>query len=177
MARAMKKAGCWMIAPGVESGSQEVLDNIKKGITLDQTRRTLSMIHEEGIEIWAYFVFGFPGETINNINRTIRFAKELPVDIAHFGIGSPYPGTAFYKMCKQHGWLKSEKWEDYDQSYSAIVEYPHLSSEEISKALKKAYLSFYLRPKPMKKIIREVFSNPDNLRTVLAIVKGLLTSA
>ena len=174
MTQAMKKAGCWMIAPGVESGAQEILDNIKKGITVTQIRDTLHMLHEEGLEIWAYFVFGFPGETKETLKQSIRFAKELPIDIAHFGIGTPYPGTEFYRMCEEHGWLKSRKWEDYDQNYSAIVEYPNLSSEEIAEALRKAYISFYFRPKQIKKITKELFSSWENMKAIANIARGLL---
>jgi radical SAM superfamily enzyme YgiQ (UPF0313 family) len=174
IARAMKGAGCWMIAPGIESGSQEILNNIKKGVTLDQIRETINMLHEEGLEIWAYFVFGFPGETKETIKQSIRFSKELPIDIAHFGIGAPYPGTEFYNMCKKNGWLKSEKWEDFDQNYSAIVEYPNLISNEISSALRKAYISFYLRPRQMKKIMEEFAYSFSNMKMVLNIAKGLL---
>lgn len=177
MARAMKKAGCWMIAPGIESGSQEILDNIKKKITIEQIRKTVKMLHEEGLEIWAYFVFGFPGETEETIKQTISFVKELPIDIAHFGIGAPYPGTEFYRICKENEWLKAEKWEDYDQNYSAIVEYPHLSSKEISGALRKAYIGFYFRPRLMIKVARELFSDWENMKTVFNIIKGLLTPA
>lgn len=174
IAVAMKKAGCWMIAPGVESGAQEVLDAILKGTKVQEIRDTVNMLHEVGIEVWAYMVFGFPGETRETIKQSIAFSKELPFDIVHFGVGAPYPGTPFYNQAKENGWLTSETWEDFDQNYSCIVEYPDLKASEIARAVKRAYLSFYCRPKPIWKITKEMFGSLRNIKAVLGIVRGLL---
>jgi len=156
----MKKAGCWMIAPGIESGSQEVLDNIQKGITLQQIREKITMIHRNGIEVWGYFVFGLPGDTIRTMDAGIRLARELPLDLANFAVAAPYPGTPFYRMAREKGWLVSENWEDYDQNYSAIVDYGTLTPEQIIAAIKKANFSFFARPKPILRIMRSIFRDP-----------------
>jgi len=142
----MKRAGCWMIAFGIETGCQEILDNVKKGATVEQAVSAVKMAKRVGMAVWGYFVFGFPGETAETANKTIQFAKGLPIDIAYFGIGTPYPGTEFYQQAKDNDWLESESWEDFDQSYSAIVNYEKISAIDIKRIVKKAYLEWYLRP-------------------------------
>lgn len=160
MAGWMKRAGCWMIAPGIESGSQEVLDHARKGITLDQIRSTVRMIHEAGIEVWGYFVFGLPGDTSETMQAGIRLAKELPLDMANFAVAIPYPGTEFYDMAKRNGWLVSDNWEDFDQNYSAIVDYGSLKPRQIMRAIRRGNLEFFARPRPVLRILRAGLDDP-----------------
>jgi len=147
----MKRAGCWMIAYGFESGSQEVLDNVKKGITIQQIKGAARWTKDAGIKSWGYFIIGLPGETKETIEATIKLSKELPLYNANFAVGAPYPGTDFYKLVSENGWLLSDSWEDFDQNYSAIVSYDTLSSDEIIAGIRKAYRAWYLRPKQLLK--------------------------
>ena len=161
MLRWMKLAGCWMIAYGFESGSQEVLDAVKKDLTIQQIKNAARWTHEAGIKNWGYFVIGLPGETKESIKETIRLAKELPLYGVNFSVGTPYPGTEFYKQASEQGWLTSTDWVDYDQNYSAVVSYDNLSSDEIIEGVRKAYKAWYLRPRQLINYILAVRSIRD----------------
>ena len=151
-----KRAGCWQIAFGLESGSQEVLDKAKKGITVEQIERAINLTDRFGIKAWGYFIIGLPGETPETIRATIDLAKRLPLNLALFHVAVPYPGTEFNDMARENGWLLSDRWEDLDMNYSAIVEYPQLSAAEIDKAAKRAFFEWYLRPGPVARLLGSV---------------------
>lgn len=144
----MKKAGCWMIAYGIETGNDKILKNVKKGgnATVSQARKALMWTKKAGIKIWAYFIIGLPGENENTINETIKLAKSIPAEVVNFAVGAPYPGTELYTQGKNYGWLESESWEDFDQNYSAILSYPDFSSDDTIKSIRRAYMEWYLRP-------------------------------
>lgn len=166
MAQWMKKAGCWMIALGLESGSNKILQLCNKKTTLTQGKKAVKIITNAGIKVYGYFIIGLPGETKKTIRRTIDFAKSLPITFAIFHIASPYPGTKFYEIAKERGWLTSEKWEDADQGNSSPVDYPQLSGKEIIQGIKRAYKEFYLRPKAIWRILYSVKNIKDLNRLV-----------
>jgi radical SAM superfamily enzyme YgiQ (UPF0313 family) len=168
----MKKAGCWMIAPGFESASQEILNNVKKRSTVEQNVKAAHMIHDAGIEVWGYFMFGNPGETKATIDATIAMAKSLPLEIANFSVASPYPGTEFFSQAVENNWLVADaNWEDFDQNYSPVVDYGHLRPNEIYDALKRANREFFLRPKQLKRILKE-FRDLDSALYLAGIAGG-----
>lgn len=152
----LRKAGCWMIAYGIESGSQKVLDMCKKEITLKQSIDAVNWTWQAGIKVYGYFIIGLPGETKETIKETINFAKSLPITFAIFHTAAPYPGTEFYKTALEKGWLTNPKWEKIDQGREPAVSFPQLSSEEIIKGIKKAYLSFYFRPKVIINLLKQI---------------------
>jgi anaerobic magnesium-protoporphyrin IX monomethyl ester cyclase len=166
----MKKAGCWMIAVGIESGDNQVLKNIKKQITVEQAEAVVRLIDAKGIEPWGYFVLGLPGDTVETMNKTINFALKLPLHMAKFDIAAPYPGTEFYRYAKEKGYLKIESYEDFDQNASAVVEYPHLSREQIKQAARRATRRFYLQPRVFLKVLKEV-KNWTTFKTMVLIVR------
>ena len=157
MAQYMKWAGCFMIAPGIESGNNRVLKTIRKEVDVDTIRDKVEMIAREGIEVWGYFIIGLPGEDKHTIEDTIRLSLQLPLTIAHFGIATPYFGTDFYKLCVRKGWLKPMvHWEDFDQNTKVMVKYPNLSARQIRGAVRKAYWKFYSRPKTLWMVARKL---------------------
>ncbi len=166
----MKRAGCWMIAYGIESGSDIILRNAKKGgeATVEKASRTVKMTKKAGIQVWGYFIIGLPGETWETIDQTIRLSKSLPLDFVNFAVGAPYPGTEFYEMALENGWLESLQWEDFDQNYSAIVSYPELTSDDVIKAIRKAYKAWVLRPSGLFAYLKG-FNSIENMKTLLAI--------
>ncbi len=168
--RKMRQAGCWMIAIGIESGDDQILKNIKKSSNVKIVAETVKDIAATGIEVWGYFVIGFPGESRESIRKTIDFAKSLPVSIAKFDIGAPYPGTEFHAQVKQQGFLKVKEFEEYDQNASAVVDYPDLSSAEIKAGARRATLEFYLRPKQILRILREA-TTPRSFLAIALIVR------
>lgn len=161
MARKMKQAGCWLIAFGIESGSQKVLDNVKKDAHVETARQTIEMCHRLGIRTWGYFILGLPGETHQTIRETIDFAKSLPLDIALFHIAMPYAGTEFYFQAIANGWLNTSDWTHFDMNDSVVVQYPDLSARDILQATKQAYREFYLRPIQVWRLARMMLGAGD----------------
>jgi len=154
----MRKAGCWGIHFGVESGSQRLLDLIEKDITIEQVKKVFRWTREVGIETKAFFMLGLPTETYEDSIRTIEFAKELDPDWVQFTITIPYPGTKLYDIAKANGTLKSLNWEDYQTwagwSDKDLVYVPEgRSGKELKYLQKKAMRSFYLRPKVAFRLI------------------------
>ncbi|MEX0778039.1 MAG: radical SAM protein [Phycisphaeraceae bacterium] len=142
----MKKAGCWLVAMGIESGSQKVLDNVKKDAKVETAATTVKMLNKLGIKTWGYFIIGLPGENKKTVRETINFAKSIPLDIALFHVAMPYAGTEFYFQSVANGWLNTNDWKHFDMNDSSVVGYDDFTSEEILKATKQAFREFYFRP-------------------------------
>lgn len=152
----MARSGCWMIAWGIESGTQEILQRVRKGIQIEQVVQALRWAKAAGIRNYGYFIIGLPGETYETIDRTIAFAKSLPLDFALFHIAVPYPGTPLWFEALEQGWLRVKRWEDFDMYNSGVLEYPHLSAAELQKAAQRAAREWALRPGPMWTFIKEM---------------------
>jgi len=170
MLKTMKKAGCWMIAYGIETASDAILKNVKKGgnATIDQARKAVAWTKEADIKVWAYFVMGLPGENERTVKETIRFSKSIPADIVNFAVGTPYPGTALYDEAREKGWLVSDYWEDFDQNYSAILSYPDFTADDIMKSIQQAYKAWYLRPRGIWTFLNGI-RNWSDARTLFKI--------
>ncbi|MGK5090444.1 radical SAM protein [Deltaproteobacteria bacterium TL4] len=148
--RLMKKAGCEKIAMGLESGSQDVLKAMNKRLDLAKSAEAVRRIKQAGIKVGASFVLGHVGETPETLKETIKLAKRCNPDTVAFFQASPYPGTEFYRMVKEAGYLrKNLKWEDYAIVSNKIstVDLPGLPAEEIHRWVIRAYRSFYLSPR------------------------------
>ena len=161
IARKMKQAGCWLIAFGVESGSQKVLDNVNKDAKVEQARETLNLCNRLGIKTWAYFIIGLPGENKQTVRETIDFAKSCPIDIALFHVAMPYAGTEFYFQSVANGWLNTSDWKHFDMNDSAVVEYEDFTADEILKATKQAFREFYFRPSQMWRMSKMMMGSGD----------------
>lgn len=157
----MKKAGCWLVAFGVESGSQKVLDNVKKDAKVETAAETIRMCHKHGVKTWAYFIIGLPGENKQTVRETIDFAKSVPLDIALFHVAMPYAGTEFYFQSVANGWLNTTDWKHFDMNDSAVVEYDDFTSAEILKATKQAFREFYFRPSQMWRMSKMMMGSGD----------------
>jgi len=143
----MRKAGCWQIGYGVESGDQEVIDTIKKGITLEQVEEAFKWTKKAGIDTRAYLMIGLPGETREQVLKTIDIAKRLDADIAQFCITTPYPGTELFETAKNEGTLKTVDWLNYILIPDEPVYVTKLlTAEDLRYLLQKAYKEFYFRP-------------------------------
>ncbi len=170
MLKKMKQAGCYMIRFGVESSSPEILKQAKKGISLDDIKRALKLTKDAGIETYASYTLGLPGETKQTLEDTIDFAKKLDSDYAQFGIAMPYPGTEFFNEAEKNNWLRTRDWSEYEASEISVVEYPNLTAQEISEGTKKAYRKFYLRPNYIFKRLFKVKS----LNELKQLIRGAL---
>jgi anaerobic magnesium-protoporphyrin IX monomethyl ester cyclase len=143
----MKKAGCSLIAYGVESGNQEGLDYLRKKTTLSQIRRAFDLTHKAGIRPMAYFILGIPVETFEGGLKTIEFAKELRPEYAQFSILSPYKGTDLYAEAKAKGWYREVDANnpfDKDEKRPVILS-ENWAEEELREILKEAHRRFYFR--------------------------------
>lgn len=142
----MKKAGCYALGLGIESGNQQILNKNNKNLNLGVVPQVLKNIKKVGIESYGFFILGLPGDNKNTIQETIDFALNNPFNRAWFNIFTPYPGsTAFLKW---QGKKKFEEinWESHDCS-TAVVNTNDLSSRDLETLQKKALIKFYLRPK------------------------------
>ena len=143
----MKESGCDGVAVGMESGSQKILDSMRKGITLQQIVKTCKMAKEVGLQIEPIVILGFPGETKETAWETIKFVEKMsPNYLATYAIATPYPGTPLYDMVKEKGWLKITDFDRYDMA-TPTFETPWLSMRELAEIRKQAYRRFYLRPR------------------------------
>lgn len=173
----MKKAGCWSIHFGVESGSQRLLNLIEKGITIEQIRKAFKWTRGAGIETKAFFMLGLPTETREESMQTIMFSKELEPDWVQFTITVPYPGTKLYDIALKDKTLKSFKWEDYqtwagwsDKELVYVTE--GRTADELKELQRYAMRSFYLRPKFIFGQIRQM-----NLSRIGIYFNGFLALA
>ncbi|MFA4855178.1 MAG: radical SAM protein [archaeon] len=143
----MKKAGCYQLSFGVESGNQEVLDKIGKGIKLEQVENAVGWAKEAGIETIGFFMIGLPFDNEKTMQQTIDFAKKLPLDLVQFTVTVPYPGTELYGMVEKKGRFLVEDWSAFG-SYSgkAYYEFGALDKDLVERMYKKAYKEVYFRP-------------------------------
>jgi anaerobic magnesium-protoporphyrin IX monomethyl ester cyclase len=142
----MKDAGCASVWFGVESGSQDVLDEMHKGISTEQTITAVNWVRELGLKPAPNVLLGFPGETKESALKTIKFAQKIsPDDVAYYNIATPLPGTPLYDRVKENGWLKITDFDKYDCK-TPVFETPMLSSKDLKELYEKAFRSFYLRP-------------------------------
>lgn len=140
----MKKAGCYQISYGIESGSQRVLDLNKKAITILQTKEAIRLTRAAGIEASGSFIFGLIGDTYQTVKETLNFAIGLNLDYVQFQLAVPMPATELYRICEEKGYLFKKLSEShwYD---SKTINYPWLSNEILQDTLRKAYRKFYFR--------------------------------
>jgi radical SAM superfamily enzyme YgiQ (UPF0313 family) len=169
---AMKKAGCYQVDLGVETGSDEALREYK-GFGKDLVIEGMRSIRQAGLESRLFFIIGPPSKTVDQINKTIDFAIELDPDYAVFFPACPYPGTALYdRMYEQ-----KSKLPDFEKglklNYEAICDVPPFSKEYLTQMTQEAFKRFYWRPKYIFKRIFLLRSLHDITKTVSGI-KSLL---
>ena len=170
----MKKAGCWYIHYGVESGVQKNLDTLRKGTTVEQIREVVEMTHSMGIHTFTSYILGIPGETVEEAEKTIKFACELGSLFSEFFNCTPFPRTEIYENIHKYGVMKPE----IDQVGMHLNSFHPftMSEEEMKKLRRQAFLKFYLRWDNVFKQVRSVESLQDFYFKVLgfkAIIKLL----
>ncbi len=142
----MKKAGCHTIALGMESVDPVVLKNVRKNISPGQIRDAVALIKKHGMDTIVFCVVGFPGETLESIEKTISFLKTLDTTFITLGIAVPVPGTDFYRYVEDNGYLLTKNWSLYDPMKKPVFSYPCLSDKEIAYFSSHGLRQFYLRP-------------------------------
>jgi radical SAM superfamily enzyme YgiQ (UPF0313 family) len=160
----MKDCGLRLFLVGYESGNQEILNRIKKGITVEEAKKFTQACKDVGVIIHGTFILGLPIETKETIEQTIRYAMDLDVFSIQVSLAAPYPGTELYEMARQNGWFAKKDKTDIihdDGIQQSTLEYPGLTKEEIFEAVEIFYRRYYLRPKPILRIIKTMLQDKD----------------
>jgi len=168
----MKRAGCRMLMVGFEFGTQTALDAVKKGITLEQSVCFAEEAARLGFTLHGCFMFGAPGETRESAMETIEFAKSLPLDTVQFSGICAYPGSEIYRWARAHGYLVPDTWRQWvDENWEqvTVLDYPQLRKEEIDELIDRGLKEFYLRPKQMIRMVREMQSLADIKRKLYGL--------
>jgi len=142
----MKKAGCWLIAFGLESGSDESLEKMKKGATKQEAINAVKWAKEAGLKVYGYYLIGFPWETKEHIEETIDFAKKLDCDYVEFHIVVPFEGTELYEELKETGFLEGEA-IGHDSFINPVMKTKYLSTEELLLLKNRALKELCLNPR------------------------------
>ncbi len=170
----MRKAGCRLFCVGFESGNQNILDNMHKGISLEQMRQFAADSKKAGILIHGCFLVGNPGETKNTMLNTLEFAKKLNPDTAQFFPLMVYPGTEAYEWAKSSGYLKTTNYSDWltpEGLHNCVVDSDNLSSEELVEFCDYARREFYLRSQYFFEKSIQIIKNPREGKRVLKSFK------
>lgn len=148
----MKRSGCRMLCVGFEFGDQTVLNNVKKGTTIEQMYTFAENAAKAKLRIHGCFMFGGPGETLQTAQKTIDMAQELKIDTAQFTGVVAYPGTEYFDWAKSEGNLMQDNWRDWvDEDYEqqGVVELPDISQEQVNAFIDEGLRKFYMRPSQM----------------------------
>ena len=171
--RAMKESGCYLISFGIESGSQKVLNALRKGITIEQIKKAISLCKKAGIETMGYFIIGNPQETEDEARETIRFSQKLGLDLATFGVTVAYPGTEIYNWAIENNALPDKFWYmksprmSYDsREVSGNLNLKNFPSAKQAKLVKEANRGFYLRPSYLLKRAFKIKTFSDMKRAI-----------
>ena len=164
--KVLKDNGLRLLLVGYESGNQQILHNIKKGMRIEVAKRFTRDCHELGITIHGTFILGLPGESRETIEETIRFATEINPHTIQVSLAAPYPGTFLHRQAVEEGWLDAEHAELLDDHGIQIapLSYPHLAHQEIFDSVETFYRRFYFRAPKIASIVGEMVRSPQMMR-------------
>ncbi|MDP4023245.1 hopanoid biosynthesis associated radical SAM protein HpnJ [Methylobacterium sp. NEAU 140] len=164
--KVLRDNGLRLLLVGYESGNQQILHNIKKGMRVEVAEKFTKDCHELGIAIHGTFILGLPGESKETIQETIKFATRINPHTIQVSLAAPYPGTFLYKQAVENGWLDVENAELVDENgvQVAPLHYPHLSHTEIFTSVEDFYKKFYFRAPKIASIVGEMVRSPDMMK-------------
>lgn len=170
----LKKAGCYRIYYGVESGNEKSLKLLKKETTLQDIKYAFKITRQAHIETGAFMMLGIPQETAEDMPRTINFVKEIKADHAVFTMLTPYPGTEIYREHKKYGVMRTTSWREFVMISDNPIFIPHsTSAEQLNKYLRLAYKSMLLNPIFIKNKIKDIAYSPGK---IFIYTQGLLSA-
>ena len=164
--KVLKDGGLRLLLVGYESGNQQILHNIKKGMLIEVAEKFTRDCHELGIAIHGTFILGLPGETRETIQQTVNWAAKINPHTIQVSLAAPYPGTFLYNQAVQNGWLDADHAELVDENGIQIapLHYPHLSHDEIFDSVETFYKRFYFRAGKIASIVSEMVVSPDMMK-------------
>lgn len=167
MFQLMRRAGCFMLSIGGESGNAEILKRIRKGTKPENIRKTVALLRDEGINSLVYFLIGLPGETRHTINETIAFAKAINPDYVEYYPATPYPGTEFFSIYQAENCIVDANWDNYMCGGNEfVIKVPGLSKAELDKILKQAYREYYIRPGYLQILLKRMIRPAEFVRLI-----------
>jgi hopanoid biosynthesis associated radical SAM protein HpnJ len=165
--KVLRDNGLRLLLVGYETGNQQILYNIKKGMRVEMARRFSADCRKLGITIHGTFILGLPGETRETIQETIRFAQEINPHTIQVSLAAPYPGTHLYKEAKERGWLHEED-EKHLVNERGVqlspLSYPHLNHTEIFDSVETFYKRFYFRAGKIAEITGEMLRSTKMMK-------------
>lgn len=164
--KVLRDNGLRLLLVGYESGNQQILHNIKKGMRIEVAEQFTRDCHALGIAIHGTFILGLPGETRETINQTINWARKINPHTIQVSLAAPYPGTFLYKQAVENGWLDADNAELVDDHGVQIapLHYPHLPHNEIFHSVEDFYKKFYFRPGKIASIVGEMVRDFDMMK-------------
>jgi len=162
----MRDNGLRLLLVGYESGNQQILINIKKGLRVERAKRFAADCRDLGITVHGTFIIGLPGETKETIQETIQFAREVNPHTIQVSVAAPYPGTELYRQATENGWLPADgesgaSLVGQDGTQLAALSYPGLGHTEILESADAFYKRFYFRASKIAEMSAEMFRQPD----------------
>ena len=154
----LRRAGCWMLALGIETESEEVRKDMVKRLESQKIEAAFRNMREAGIKSFAFFIFGYPGETFETMNQTVEYAMRLDPDFANFYPAVPYPGTAMYAKVVKEGLLPAgadADWSKMEYSYY-LMSGNGLNDKVVMDAILRAKRRFFLRPRYLTRHLGDV---------------------
>ena len=159
IAKMLGESGCKYVDLGIESFDRAILEYIRKGITPEDIYRSVKLLKKYNVPVKLNVLIGSsPLETRETVLHTLREAKRLDVDQVMFNIVSPFPGTDYYKICKENGWIKGGDYRPTDVQHDSILNLPHISADEMERLLFRNNISYFLSPKFIYKQLRRFTS-------------------
>jgi hopanoid biosynthesis associated radical SAM protein HpnJ len=163
--KVLKECGLRLLLVGFESGNQEILNNIKKGIRIDKAREFSQNCRKLGIRIHGTFILGLPGETRQTIEETIKYACEIDPHTLQVSLAAPYPGTELYKQAEDNGWFAPEHLVNTNGIQAATLSYgEECSADYIFESVERFYKKFYLRPRPIIRIMGDMIRDKQEMK-------------
>jgi hopanoid biosynthesis associated radical SAM protein HpnJ len=158
--KVFKENGLRLLLVGYESGNQQILNNIKKGVRTDIAKQFTKDCRKLGIVIHGTFILGLPGETPETIEESIKYACELNVDTIQVSLAAAYPGTELYRQAMTNKWYDENTLVRMDGTQASAIEYPHLKAAAIEAGVKRFYSKFYARPTPILRMLVNMAKDP-----------------
>lgn len=167
--RLLKRAGCRELLVGFESGDDGILARIGKRECVEDGRFFMDLARKHRLDVHGCFVLGLPGETVETMEKTIRFALGLGLHTLQFSGAVPFPGTRYFEYCREEGLLTTERWDAWldDGEQSPVIDYPGLSKDAVKEAVDRGLKQFYFRPAYMINFLLSSRSPSDLYRKVV----------